>query len=70
VAKTNRYLELSRVDESCFCSLVCLLLTGDAETWLNSLPNDTQEDFKLLEKAFKAHYKKHKEKIDGVALPI
>jgi hypothetical protein len=54
--KFKMYTDLAQVDETLHCSILRLLLVGDAETWYNSLTNETQNNFRQLEEAFKNQY--------------
>jgi hypothetical protein len=54
--KLKAYLRIAEVDEDLCCSLTRLLLGDEAEKWFNFLPEATQRDFKLLEKAFIQQY--------------
>jgi hypothetical protein len=54
--KFKMYIDLAQVDETLHCSILRLLLVGDAETWYNSLTNETQNNFRQLEEAFKNQY--------------
>jgi hypothetical protein len=62
--KLREYLRLADVDDSLFCSLTRLLLTEEAETWFNFLPEPVQRSFPELELAFKHQYvRPHNEKL-------
>jgi hypothetical protein len=54
--KLKEYLRLAEVDKGLFCSLTRLLLREEAEKWFNFLPEVTQKQFILLERAFKQQY--------------
>jgi hypothetical protein len=44
--KFKMYTDLAQVDETLHCSILRLLLVGDAKTWYNSLTNETQNNFR------------------------
>lgn len=52
----NRYGNLAGVNGGDRCTLLGLLLSGTAETWYNSLPQEVREDYDELERRFRAKY--------------
>jgi hypothetical protein len=50
------YIDLAQVYTTLHCSILRLLLVGDAETWYNSLTDETQLNFRQLEGAFRNQY--------------
>ena len=51
--KFERYANLAQANNEGRCTLLGLLLTGIAETWFNSLPNDTKTKYDNLRVAFR-----------------
>ena len=52
----DRYATLSGIQGNDRCNLVGLLLTGSAEIWFNSLPQQTRDDYAALEAAFREKF--------------
>ena len=52
----NRYCDFAGVAGADRCMLMGLLMKGTAETWFNSLPQDTRNDYALLEPVFRERY--------------
>ena len=52
----NRHADLADIEGQQRCTLLGLLLSDNSETWFNSLPQATRQDYDQLQKAFRQMY--------------
>lgn len=55
-ANFRRYVEFSGIEGANRGKLLGLLLSGTAQLWFDSLPEETQDDYERLEAAFRGKY--------------